>query len=170
MVEPNEHFFLLAVILYLGISHLFLVSYIPSFLRKKIDTEKNPEIVKNAQRQERISFTLTGFALIALVFIIGSFKDNLAEVEIIIALFSLGFLFEIISSSLYHFITRNVFMLSGLLFQYGGIFAIMLGFFAYLSSAMGWSFYVLIIYSVGTMAFVILTIKEIQIYLDAYGK
>ena len=127
------------------------------------------KIYKTGLRGEQISYTLTGFAILALVFIISIFINNLANAELIIVFFSLGFILEVFSAFLYHFFTKFGFQLSASIFQYGGLFAILLGFYTYLTNTMEWSILIHVVYISGVVGFIILSGKELQIYIN-YAK
>jgi len=128
--------------------------------------EKIRSIVHTAERQEEISFILCGFSIISLVFIITVFQDTLASVEWVIIFFSMAFIFQITSAFFYHDVQKNLYSFVGLVFQYGGIFSIMVGFFSYLYNVMPWSAGIFIVYVIGIVTFVSLSIREIGFYLD----
>jgi len=134
------------------------------------DKEKRKDHVKtvihHVERQEEISFVLCGFAIISLVFIMTIFKENIAQVELVIGFFSLAFVFEIISAFFYHDVKENLYTYAGTVFQYGGLFSIMIGFFTYFLDIMDWSLIVILIYTAGVLAFILLSAREIGIYLN----
>ncbi len=117
---------------------------------------------KSSQRQEEISFILCGFAIISLVFLISTI-DDLASVEIVLGLFSFAFIFEIVSAFLYHHLSSNYYSFVGMVFQYGGLLAILSGFHSVLYAEMSWSLLLGGIYIFGFIFFVILSVKEIII-------
>jgi len=123
-------------------------------------------IYKAGLRGEEISFILTGFAIIALVFIITVFNKRLAEVELVLVYFSIAFFFEIFSAFLFHNMKKFGYQISASIFQYAGLFAIILGFFTFLTDLMDWSFYIQLVYVLGVIAFLILTASEMQVYMD----
>lgn len=126
------------------------------------------EAEKDYQRQEEISFILCGFAIISLVFLISTFED-LASVEIILGLFSFAFIFEIISAFLYHHMSSNYYSFAGMVFQYGGLFAILSGFHAFFLGEMSWSLILNGVYIFGMIVFIILSAKEIFI-MNEYSR
>ena len=128
--------------------------------------ERYRDIIRHGERGEQISFTLCGFAILALVFLFTLFKDELVSVEWVIALFSLAFIFEILSAFSYHGTKTNASTFGGMVFQYAGLFAMLLGFLNYVSSAMSWSFAVVTIYLVGVVVFVVITYSELTIYAE----
>jgi len=131
--------------------------------------EKIKAIVHDVERKEEISFILCGFSIISLVFIITVFQDNLDSIEWVIIFFSMAFIFEIISAFFYHDVQKNLYSFVGMVFQYGGIFSIMIGFFTYLYNVMPWSSGILTVYFLGIIAFIVLSIREIAFYAE-YSK
>jgi len=131
--------------------------------------EKIKSVIHTAERQEEISFILCGFSIISLVFIITVFQDKLASIEWVIIFFSMAFIFEITSAFLYHDVQKNVYSFVGMVFQYGGIFSIMVGFFTYLYNVMPWSGGIIALYFFGIGVFIILSIREIKFYSE-YSK
>jgi len=168
MYEFVDHFSLIAIPLYLGFFHLYIYVLVKEELWNMNPYEhQNFDIIyKAGLRGEQISFTLTGFAIIALVFIITVFNERLAEVELVIVYFSIGFFLEIFSAFLFHDMKKFGYQISASIFQYGGLFAIILGFFTFLTDLMEWSFYIQSVYVVGVIGFIFLTGKEMQVYKD----
>lgn len=167
MVENLELFLLIAVPLYL------LLFHVAGFLLARNIWDMNPHehpnwqiIYKAGLRGEQISYTLTGFAILALVFIISIFIDNLANAELVIVFFSLGFILEVFSAFLFHFFAKFGFQMSGSIFQYGGLFAILLGFYTYLTSTMDWSMFIHVVYVGGVAGFLILSGKELIVIIE----
>jgi len=134
-----------------------------------IKLERIKSVVHHAERQEEISFILCGFSIISLVFIITVFQDKLAFVEWVIIFFSMAFIFEITSAFFYHDVQKNLYSFVGMIFQYGGIFSIMVGFFTYLYNVIPWSAGILILYFLGMVVFISLSIREIRFYAE-YSK
>ena len=128
--------------------------------------ERIRDVIRHSERAEEISLILCGFAILSLVFIISAFRDDLASVEVVVALFSMAFILEIISAFLYHDTRSNLYTFSGMVFQYAGLLAMLLGFISYLSSVMSWSLVVLLIYFVGVLAFTILTYNELKFFME----
>jgi len=157
---------LLATFFYLGGFHVLGVIFARRFYAEHPQNTSNiSRLIDVAQRGEQVSFTLSGFAMIALVFIITVFQQRLGDVELVIVFFSLGLMFEIISSFLYHFLTRNIFIFSGMVFQYAGLFSIICGFFTFLANEMSWSLFIPLIFYGGLIAFTALTTKELNAYI-----
>jgi len=177
-----EHYFLIVTIAYMTGFFAFGKAFGSTYLNQNpisdiadvtLDDnyrhEKIKSVVHTAERQEEISFILCGFSIISLVFIITVFEEKLASVEWVIIFFSMAFIFQITSAFFYHDVQKNLYSFLGLVFQYGGIFSIMLGFFSYLYNVMPWSAGILIVYFLGIVVFVSLSIREIGFYLD-YSK
>lgn len=123
-------------------------------------------LVEHTERQKTTSFTLGGFALTALTFIIAIFSDKLASVEYIIGFFGMGFIFEIISAFFYQNLTKNHYSYLGMIFQYGGMFSVFVGFWSYALSFMQWSLLIQVIFSSGLIAFIVLTTTELKHYME----
>jgi len=168
--ENLELLSLVAVPFYIIFFHI--VSFVLGRQLWDLNPHEHPNweiMYKAGLRGEQVSFTLTGFAILALVFIISIFIDNLANAELVILFFSLGFILEVFSAFLYHFFTKFGFQLSASIFQYGGLFAILLGFYTYLTNTMEWSILIHVVYISGVVGFIILSGKELQIYIN-YAK
>jgi len=168
MYEIVDHISLIAIPLFIGFFHLYIYVSVKNELWNMNPFEHpNFEIIyKAGLRGEQISFTLTGFAIIALVFIITVFNERLAEVELVLVYFSIGFFSEIFSAFLFHVMKKFGYQISASIFQYAGLFAIILGFYSFLTDLMEWSFYIQLVYILGVTGFVILTTKELQVYKD----
>jgi len=172
-----EHYFLIATLTY--ITGFFLFGKIlgskyldqnpiDDIVKETLDDvfrlEKIKSVIHTAERQEEISFILCGFSIISLVFIITVFQEKLASVEWVVIFFSMAFIFEITSAFFYHDVQKNLYSFAGMVFQYGGIFSIMVGFFTYLYNIMPWSGGILAVYFIGFIVFFILSIREIGFY------
>ena len=170
MSENLELLSLIAVPFYIILFHITGFVLIRDLWDMNPHEHPNWEIIyKTGLRGEQISYTLTGFAILALVFIISIFIDNLANAELVIVFFSLGFILEVFSAFLFHFFSKFGFQISGSIFQYGGLFAILLGFYTYLTSTMEWSMLIHVVYFSGVVGFIILSGKELYVYIN-YGK
>lgn len=170
MSENLELLSLIAVPFYIIFFHI--IGFVSARHLWDLNPHEHPNwetIYKAGLRGEQISYTLTGFAILALVFIISIFIDNLANAELVIVFFSLGFILEVFSAFLFHFFTKLGFQLSASIFQYGGLFAILLGFYTYLTNTMEWSILIHVVYISGVIGFIILSGKELQVYID-FGK
>jgi len=131
MSENLELFSLIAVPVYIIFFHI--VGFVFNRDLWNLNPYQHPNwemIYKTGLRGEQISYTLTGFAILALVFIISIFIDDLANAELVIVFFSLGFILEVFSAFLFHFFPKFGFQISASIFQFGGLFAILLGFYA----------------------------------------
>ncbi len=172
-----EHYFLIATLAYMTgfflFGKLFGSKYINQNQIDEIEKEALDEgfrleriknIVHHAERQEEISFILCGFSIISLVFIITVFQEKLDSVEWVVIFFSMSFIFQITSAFFYHDVQKNIYSFIGMVFQYGGIFSIMVGFFAYLYNVMPWSGGILIVYFLGIVVFFGLSIREIKFF------
>jgi len=177
-----EHYFLITTLAYTGGFFLFGKIFGSTYLnqnpieeitKETLDDlfriEKIKSVIHNVERQEEISFILCGFSIISLVFIITVFQNNLASIEWVIIFFSIAFIFEITSAFFYHDVQKNIYSFVGMVFQYGGIFSIMVGFFTYLYNVMPWSGGILITYFLGFVVFFALSMREIKFYAE-YSK
>jgi len=177
-----EHYFLIMTLVYMlgffAFGKVFGPKYmgqdpLEDIVKETLDDafrlQKIKSVIHHVERQEEISFILCGFSIISLVFIITVFQEKLASVEWVIIFFSMAFIFEITSAFFYHDIQKNVYSFVGMVFQYGGIFSILVGFLSYLYNVMPWSAGVLIVYSVGIVSFVSLSIREVGVYQE-YSK
>jgi len=170
MYENLELLSLIAVPFYIIFFHI--VGFVLGRHLWDLNPHEHPNweiIYKAGLRGEQISYTLTGFAILALVFIISIFIDDLANAELVIVFFSLGFILEVFSAFLFHFFTKLGFQMSASTFQYGGLFAILLGFYTYLTNTMEWSILIHVVYISGVVGFVILSGKELHVYIN-YAK
>jgi len=177
-----EQYFLIATLAYMGGFFLFGKIFGSKYLdqnpieqitKETLDDvfrhEKIKSVIHTVERQEEISFILCGFSIISLVFIITVFQDKLVSIEWVIIFFSMAFIFEITSAFFYHDVQKKLYSFVGMVFQYGGIFSIMVGFFTYLYNVMPWSGGILTVYFVGIIAFIALSIREIGFYAE-YSK
>jgi hypothetical protein len=162
-----DYWFLASVVLYVVGFVILGEGYNRGFFKmnpqKDISIEK---LVEHTERQKTTSFTLAGFALAALTFIMSFLNDNPAKVEFIIAFFGLAFIFEIISAFLYQNLTQNRFSYLGMIFQYAGMFSVLVGFWSYGTNFMNWSMLVLAIFISGAFVFVGLTAYELKHYIE----
>ena len=107
MSENLELLSLIAVPFYIILFHITGFVLIRDLWDMNPHEHPNWEIIyKTGLRGEQISYTLTGFAILALVFIISIFIDNLANAELVIVFFSLGFILEVFSAFLFHFFSK----------------------------------------------------------------
>jgi len=135
------------------------------FKSNPAEAEKVDLMVDAYNKAETISWTMAGFALTALTFIITIFSSSLANIELLIVFFSLAFIAEIVSAFLYHDLTKGVSAYTGVVFQYAGMLAILSGFFTYLLSNLSWSGYLWLVYSVGLISFIALTARELSFFV-----
>jgi len=154
----------LYVVLFMLAGKLFERGYFK--MNPTTEADKIDLVVDAYNKAETISWTMAGFALTALTFIITIFSSNLADIELLIVFFSLAFIAEVISAFLYHDITKGISAYAGFVFQYSGMLAILSGFFTYLVSKLPWSGYIYIIYTVGLISFLVLTARELTFFVS----
>jgi len=135
------------------------------FLKNELDIfdEKRFMLwVEEFHRTEQISYILCGFAIISLIFVITLFEDNYGLGEAMILLFSLAFIFEVISAFIYHGARTIYPIFLGAAFQYGGILSMMCGFFSFLLIQMDWSLGIYLVFGFGVLTFIGFTVRELK--------
>jgi len=162
-LETQSQWWLVALLVYFAGIFLLAMLRASKYLKSEpLKIAKNPEhALAQFQYKEQESNVLTGFALVAIIFIITFFKDDTYSIarELLLAFFSLAFVFEIISSLFYRMINRGIHGFLGSLFQYGGVLSMIMGFGTFMFQIMNWSFYLNSIYLVGLFAVTILICK-----------
>ena len=118
--------------------------------------------VEEFHRNEEISYILCGFTIVSLIFVITLFENNYDVAEAMILLFSLAFIFEVISAFIYHGVKTIYPIFLGAAFQYGGILSMICGFFSFLLIQMEWSLGIYVVFIFGILAFIGFTIRELK--------
>lgn len=171
MIDDYENLAIAVVPLYVLIFHLVTYFSLPDLWNMKPHLHKSwDKIFQAGLRGEQVSFALTGFAIIGLVFIMSLTFDDLSDAELIIVFFTFGFILEMFSAFMYHMFEKFGYQMSAGILQYGGLFAILLGFFTYFIDIMEWSVYIKVLYLIGLAGFIILSAKELHAYIRYEAK
>jgi len=171
MYENLEQISLAAVPFYVIFFHIVTYAYTRDLWDMNPHSHELWDMIyKAGLRGEQVSFTLTGFAIIALVFVMTVFVNNLGNAELIVVFFSIGFFLEVFSAFMFHFFEKFGYQISASILQFGGLFAILLGFYTYFTSILEWSLYIQIVYIFGIVGFVILSGKELHVYIKYRNK
>jgi len=134
------------------------------YLRTTPDEDKGKDEGDDFDKQENIAYTLAGFAIAALSVIISFSNSDVANKEPLVDFFSIGFIAEIISGFLSHYRIQRSFKYFGFASQYTGLLAIISGFFAFFYQSDSNSPSLFLIYFVGILSFLLLTLPELYLY------
>lgn len=147
-------YFMLNVVLIKKISHKIDM--------RSIFEQPSAELQDILHKEQQTAYVLLGFAIVSLTFIMTSFQNNSSLVEITVIFFSLAFIFETIAAFLFRDIYSLGASIVGNSFLYGGVLAILCGFFSYFSIVMDWSLGIYLVYYGGIITFIALTLREIS--------
>lgn len=142
--------------------------FMPTYFKANAisDPDTADAVIEDYGKQEDRGYILAGSSLVALIFILSIPNNNLGKMEMIVVFFALALVFETLSSFLYHHVTYNIYGFLGMLLQYSGVLAMLMGFQVYFLSDYSWSLALNLIFPITLTVIVILTIKELKYIID----
>jgi hypothetical protein len=125
---------------------------------------KNQAEMSEFDRQEGMSQTLAGFSIAGLTLLISLYSSQLEKIEALLIFFSIGLMLEIFSAFTTHYRMNRASKYFGLVLQYSGLLATILGFGDFFESMMPDSVGLHAIYWIFVIGFYAVTFPELYFY------
>lgn len=121
-------------------------------------------------RQEGISQTLAGFSIAGLTLLISLYASKLETIELLLMFFSIGLMLEIFSGFITHYRMNRASKYFGLVLQYSGLLATILGFGDFFESMMPTSVGLHLVYWIFIAGFYAITLPELYFYYKIWNQ